>query len=68
MNHSRPVRVGLMGFGQTGRQIYSLASRSEDIEIVAVADIGSPHILHYLLRSEDAGARTVCAGGQVSPL
>jgi len=53
MNHSRPVRVGLMGFGQTGRQIYSLASRSEDIEIVAVADIGSQHILHYLLRSED---------------
>jgi glyceraldehyde 3-phosphate dehydrogenase len=41
-----------MGFGQTGRQIYRLASRSDDVEVVAVADIGKPDILHYLLRSE----------------
>jgi len=41
-----------MGFGQTGRQIYELASRSDDVEIVAVADIGKPEILHYLLCSE----------------
>jgi glyceraldehyde 3-phosphate dehydrogenase len=41
-----------MGFGQTGRQIYELASRIEDVEIVAIADIGDPKILHYLLCSE----------------
>jgi len=41
-----------MGFGQTGRQIYELASRSDDVEVVAVADIGQPEILHYLLCSE----------------
>ena len=41
-----------MGFGQTGRQIYELASRSDDVDVVAVADIGKPEILHYLLRSE----------------
>jgi glyceraldehyde 3-phosphate dehydrogenase len=41
-----------MGFGQTGRQIYDLASRSDDVEVVAVADIGKPEILHYLLCSE----------------
>jgi glyceraldehyde 3-phosphate dehydrogenase len=41
-----------MGFGQTGRQIYELASRSDDVEVVAVADIGNPEILHYLLGSE----------------
>jgi len=41
-----------MGFGQTGRQIYELASRSDDVEVVAVADIGKPEILHYLLCSE----------------
>jgi glyceraldehyde 3-phosphate dehydrogenase len=41
-----------MGFGQTGRQIYELASRSEDVDIVAIADIGKPDILHYLLCSE----------------
>jgi len=41
-----------MGFGQTGRQIFELASRSDDVEVVAVADIGKPEILHYLLCSE----------------
>jgi glyceraldehyde 3-phosphate dehydrogenase len=43
-----------MGFGQTGRQIYDLASRSNDVEVVAIADIGKPEILHYLLCSEVA--------------
>ncbi len=52
MTKRAPVRLGLMGFGQTGRQIYELASRSDDIEVVAIADIGDPKILHYLLTSE----------------
>ena len=52
MRNAKPIRVGLMGFGQTGRQIYELASHCEDIEIVAIADIGEPSILHYLLQSE----------------
>ncbi len=52
MTRQGPIRVGIMGFGQTGRQIYELAATSDDIEIVAIADIGKPHILHYLLRSE----------------
>ena len=52
MTDTRPTRVGIMGFGQTGRQIYDLASRSDDVEVVAIADIGKPEILHYLLCSE----------------
>ena len=52
MTDSRPIRVGIMGFGQIGRQIYELASRSDDVEVVAVADIGQPDILHYLLCTE----------------
>jgi len=52
MAKQEPLRVGIMGFGQTGRQLYELASRSDDIEIVAIADIGQPDILHYLLCSE----------------
>jgi glyceraldehyde 3-phosphate dehydrogenase len=52
MNMNTPIRIGIMGFGKTGRQIYALASRSEDVEVVAIADIGSPEILHYLLCSE----------------
>jgi glyceraldehyde 3-phosphate dehydrogenase len=41
-----------MGFGQIGRQIYELASRSDDLEVVAIADVGKPEILHYLLSAE----------------
>ena len=52
MTRQRPIKVGIMGFGQTGRQIYELAACSDDVEIVAIADIGKPHILHYLLGSE----------------
>lgn len=47
-----PVRLGIMGFGQTGRQIYDLAAASDDFKVAAVADIGRPDILHYLLQSE----------------
>ncbi|MFV8817067.1 glyceraldehyde 3-phosphate dehydrogenase NAD-binding domain-containing protein [Haliea sp. E17] len=52
MTRQKPIRVGIMGFGQIGRQIYELAACSDDVDIVAIADIGKPHILHYLLRSE----------------
>jgi glyceraldehyde 3-phosphate dehydrogenase len=52
MGNARPIRVGIMGFGQTGRQLYELACRSDDVEVVAIADIGKPEILHYLLCSE----------------
>ena len=52
MSTDKPIRVGIMGFGQIGRQIFELASRSEDVDIVAVADIGKAEILHYLLCSE----------------
>jgi glyceraldehyde 3-phosphate dehydrogenase len=54
MTKGRPIRLGIMGFGQTGRQIYELASRSGNVEVVAIADVGKPEILHYLLRSEVA--------------
>ena len=52
MANRKPIRLGIMGFGQTGRQLYDLASLSDDFEVVAIADIGKPEILHYLLCSE----------------
>lgn len=52
MSTGKPLRIGIMGFGQIGRQIYALASRSADIEVVAIADVGDPQILHYLLGAE----------------
>lgn len=44
-----PVRVGLMGFGQVGRQIYLCALADPRCEVVAVSDVGEPTILHHLL-------------------
>ncbi len=50
------TRIGLMGFGQVGRQLYHLASASDDIEIVAISDVAAPAVLHYLL-STDSGVQ-----------
>jgi glyceraldehyde 3-phosphate dehydrogenase len=41
-----------MGLGQIGRHLYHLALENDDIEIVAVADIGKPEIIEYLLKSD----------------
>jgi len=46
------IRVGIMGLGQIGRHLYHLALERDDIEIVAVADIGKPEIIEYLLNSD----------------
>jgi glyceraldehyde 3-phosphate dehydrogenase len=53
------IRVGIMGLGQIGRQLYHLALESDDLEIVAVADIGKPEIIEYLLTSDGMDA-TAC--------
>jgi glyceraldehyde 3-phosphate dehydrogenase len=46
------IRVGIMGLGQIGRQLYHLALENNDVEVVAVADIGKPEIIQYLLQSD----------------
>lgn len=46
------IRIGIMGLGQIGRHLYHLALENDDIEIVAVADIGKPEIIQYLLQSD----------------
>jgi glyceraldehyde 3-phosphate dehydrogenase len=46
------IRIGIMGLGQIGRHLYHLALEKDDIEIVAVADIGKPEIIEYLLKSD----------------
>ncbi|HEX7038205.1 MAG TPA: glyceraldehyde 3-phosphate dehydrogenase NAD-binding domain-containing protein [Pseudomonadales bacterium] len=43
------IRIGMMGFGRVGRQIYRLAQLDDRFDIVAVSDIGQPQILHHLL-------------------
>ena len=52
MMPTEKIRIGIMGLGQIGRHLYHLALENEDIEIAAVADIGKPEIIHYLLKSD----------------
>lgn len=44
-----------MGFGEVGRHIYRLCLEDDRIEIVAIADLGRPEILEYLLKAETKG-------------
>ncbi len=46
------MRIGLMGFGRIGRQLYSLACRDPRFDIVAISDIGDPGILRHLFHRE----------------
>lgn len=46
------IRIGMMGLGHVGRQIYKLALKDESFEVVAVSDIGRPDILRHLLNKE----------------
>src|SRR5688500_20241339 len=50
--HNGKIRVGIMGLGQIGRHLYHLALAKDDIEIAAVADIGKPEIIEYVLNSD----------------
>jgi glyceraldehyde 3-phosphate dehydrogenase len=52
MMRNGKIRIGIMGLGQIGRHLYHLALENDDIEIAAVADIGKPEIIHYLLKSD----------------
>ncbi len=46
------MRIGLMGFGQVGRQLFALAAQDSSLEVVAVSDIGRADILMNLLERE----------------
>ena len=48
----RKLRIGMMGLGKIGRQIYTLAMDDDCFEIVAISDIGQPEILAHLLDVE----------------
>ena len=45
------IRLGIMGFGETGRHLYRACLKDDNIEVVAISDIGKPEILQYLLQS-----------------
>jgi len=45
------VRVGIMGFGRIGRNVFRIIQQSHpDIDVVAIVDVADPKALEYLLR------------------
>jgi len=46
------LKIGLMGFGEIGRDIYRLSLDQPEMEVVAISDIGRSDILHYLLKTD----------------
>ena len=45
-----PTRIGLMGLGRIGRNIFRILYNSDDIRIEAISDVADPTGLVYLLR------------------
>ncbi len=45
-----PIRVGLMGFGRIGRNLFRILYDRTDIHVAAISDIADPSSLEYLLR------------------
>ncbi|MFQ6616773.1 MAG: type I glyceraldehyde-3-phosphate dehydrogenase [Fidelibacterota bacterium] len=44
-----PIRIGLVGFGRIGRNIFRIAYKDPGFQFVAISDLGEPKFLHYLL-------------------
>ncbi len=45
-----PIRVGLMGFGRIGRNVFRILYPRDDVHIAAISDVADPAALEYLLR------------------
>ncbi len=51
------ARVGLMGFGRIGRNVFRLLDAAGDVEIAAIADTAEPAALAYLLKYDSIYGR-----------
>ncbi len=54
MTAGTKLRVAINGFGRIGRAFYKLASYRDDMEVVAVNDLGDQANLMYLLKYDSA--------------
>lgn len=55
----KKVRVAINGFGRIGRAFFRMAQVREDMEIVAINDLGSLENLAYLLKYDTAYGRSL---------
>ena len=51
------VRIGLMGFGRIGRNLFRILYRREDLRVEAISDIAEHRALEYLLRFDTVHGR-----------
>ena len=53
------TRIGLMGFGRIGRNVFRILYGREDIEVAAIVDIAEPAAMEYLLKFDTVHGRFV---------
>lgn len=46
---SKPVKIGLVGFGRIGRNLFRLGYKNPNFQFKVISDFGEPDVLHYLL-------------------
>jgi glyceraldehyde 3-phosphate dehydrogenase len=51
------ARIGLMGFGRIGRNVFRMIHDHPDLEVAAIADISDPAGLTYLLKYDSIYGR-----------
>jgi glyceraldehyde 3-phosphate dehydrogenase len=51
------TRIGLMGFGRIGRNVFRMLKDHESLEVVAISDIADPTGLTYLLKYDSIYGR-----------
>ncbi|MFN8548557.1 MAG: glyceraldehyde 3-phosphate dehydrogenase NAD-binding domain-containing protein [Candidatus Eisenbacteria bacterium] len=51
------IRIGIMGFGRIGRNVFRLARKRSGMEIRAIVDLADPDALAYLLRFDTVVGR-----------
>jgi glyceraldehyde 3-phosphate dehydrogenase len=51
------IRIGIMGFGRIGRNVFRILYPRDDIEIAAIVDVAEPRSLEYLLKFDTVHGR-----------
>jgi glyceraldehyde 3-phosphate dehydrogenase (phosphorylating) len=51
------TRIGLMGFGRIGRNVFRLLHDRDDLDVVAISDVADPAALTYLLKYDSIYGR-----------
>jgi glyceraldehyde 3-phosphate dehydrogenase len=51
------IRIGIMGFGRIGRNVFRILYPMDDIKVAAIVDIAEPEALEYLLRFDTVHGR-----------